>query len=178
ALRRAPRLRAALATRPALWRLASIQIARSLGAVFLVLHARGELPGLFAYPAAWGDIAVGVTAPIAMWVAFSREAEIRRAGSRWRRAFVGWNVLGVADHVMAVTLGILCFPGVLHVIHVEPTTVVFAGLPMVLFPIFMVPFACMGHRIMLDAIRLPEPARRPQTAEHRARRAALERTAS
>jgi len=162
ALRRAPRLRAALGTRSALWRLASIQLARNVGLVFLVLHARGRLPGLFTYPAAWGDVAIGVTAPVAMWALWSREAQVRRPGSGWRRAFVAWNVAGLADHVVAVTLGVLCFPGALHLLHVHPTTVVFAGLPMVLFPIYMVPFAAMGHRIMLDAIRHPE--RLPEAA--------------
>lgn len=166
ALRRAPRLRTALGTRSALWRLASIQLARNVGLVFLVLHARGELPGLFTYPAAWGDVAIGVTAPIAMWALWFRDAEVRRPGSGWRKAFIGWNVAGLADHVVAVTLGILCFPGALHVFDVHPTTVVFAGLPMVLFPIYMVPFAAMGHRIMLDAIRRPAGrARRDGVAE-------------
>src|SRR6266516_1934815 len=99
ALRRAPRLRAAFGSRSGLWRLASIQIFRNLGLVFLILHAQGKLPGLFAYPAAWGDIAVGVSAPIAIWALFYRESEIRRAGSRWRRAFIGWNLFGRAEHV-------------------------------------------------------------------------------
>jgi hypothetical protein len=38
------------------------QTARWLGCVFLVLEVGGQLPGLFAYPAAFGDIAVGLTA--------------------------------------------------------------------------------------------------------------------
>src|SRR2546421_6468220 len=100
---------------------------------------------------------MGVTAPIAMWALWFREAEVRRPGSGWRRAFVGWNVAGLADHGVAVTLGVLCFPGGLHVLDVQPTTVVFAGLPMVLFPVYMVPFAAMGHPIMLHAGRHSPP---------------------
>ena len=69
------------------------------GVVFLILHHRGHLPGVFAIPAGWGDIAIGITAPLVAWF--------------WRRpfppkTFVVWNVLGSLDLVMAVTLG--CSP--------------------------------------------------------------------
>jgi hypothetical protein len=155
ALRRAPRLRQALAHRSGLWRLASIQIARNLGLVFLVLHAERKLPGLFAYPAGWGDIAVGVTAPIAMWAVWFREDEIRRRGSPWQRAFIGWNIVGLADHIVAVTLGTLYYPGVTGVFGGPPDTAMFAELPMLLFPMFMVPFADTLHLIMIDVVRRP-----------------------
>src|SRR5207244_5804600 len=71
-LRQAPRLRAALESRAGMWGLATTQVARNIGLVFLVLHHRGELPGLFAYPAAWGDVAAGVTAPLAASIAVIR----------------------------------------------------------------------------------------------------------
>ena len=157
-VRRVPRLRRALAHQSGLWRLASVQIARNLGLVFLILHAEGKLPGLFAYPAAWGDIAIGVTAPIAMWAIFFREAEIRRRGSVWQKAFIGWNLMGLADHIVAVTLGTLNFPGVTQVFGGHATTVMFAVLPMVLFPVYMVPFADMLHLIMIDVVRRPQSA--------------------
>ena len=37
------------------------------GIVFLVLYQQGALPGVFAIPAGWGDIAIGITAPIVAW---------------------------------------------------------------------------------------------------------------
>ena len=37
------------------------------GIVFLVLYQHGALPGVFAIPAGWGDIAIGITAPIVAW---------------------------------------------------------------------------------------------------------------
>ena len=42
-----------------------LQAWRVIGGVFLVLLAFGILPGLFAWPAGLGDVAVGLTAPAA-----------------------------------------------------------------------------------------------------------------
>ena len=55
-----------LADRRTLAELLITQTARWLGCVFLVLEVGGQLPGFFAYPAAFGDIAVGVTACVAV----------------------------------------------------------------------------------------------------------------
>lgn len=148
-----PRLRAALATRAGLWRLAAVETGRTIGVVFLFLHHRGDLPGLFAYPAAWGDVLIGVTAPAAAWVVFSHFDELVQAGSRWRRLFVAWNVVGIADMVMALGLGVAHFPGVLQLVGGTPDTTMFAQFPMALFPAFLVASATAGHFIMLDAIR-------------------------
>jgi hypothetical protein len=64
-VRRAGRLRAALTNRAGLSVLALLHLARVLGLVFLPLHASGELPAHFAYPAAWGDVASALAAPLA-----------------------------------------------------------------------------------------------------------------
>src|SRR3989442_910747 len=64
--------------------LTAIQAWRAGGLGFLALHAHGALPGLFAWPAGLGDIAIGVTAP---WVAL---ALIRRPGFVASRLFVVW----------------------------------------------------------------------------------------
>ena len=55
-----------LADRRTLAELLISQTARWLGCVFLVLEVGGQLPGFFAYPAAFGDIAVGLTACVAV----------------------------------------------------------------------------------------------------------------
>lgn len=166
ALRRAPRLRAALAHRSGMWRLVSLQICRNLGVAFLVLHAQRTLPGLFAYPAAWGDIAVGVTAPVAMWAVWFRESEVKRPGSPWRTAFIAWNLMGLADHIVAVTMGTTHYPGVTQIFTGHPSTIVFAALPMLLFPTYMVSFADLAHLVTLDVLR------RPRIAVARAKRRA------
>ncbi len=59
-----------------------IQAWRVIGLVFLVLMSFGLLPGAFAVPAGWGDVAVGVSAPfVARWLA------VRGAGR------IGWSGL-------------------------------------------------------------------------------------
>jgi len=73
-----------------------VQSWRTAGFVFLVLARYHILPASFALPAGWGDIAVGATA---VFVAS------RLAVSKHRRAFILWQLLGMLDLVMAVTLG-------------------------------------------------------------------------
>jgi len=152
-LHRSVRMQAALATRFALAGLAALMTCRIVGAVFLILHGRGELAGLFAYPAAYGDILVGVTAPIAAWAAWSRFDEVLTAGSVWRAVFVGWNVVGLADMFMAVTLGLTNLPGMFRLFHGEMDTSIMAQLPMTLFPAFLVSTATALHFVMLAAVR-------------------------
>ena len=41
-----------------------VQLYRALGVVFLILYAAGQLPALFAWPAAVGYIVVGLSAPL------------------------------------------------------------------------------------------------------------------
>ncbi len=54
-----------------------IQAWRFAGLAFIALYAQGTLPGLFAWPAGLGDIAIGLTAP---WVTL---ALIRRESFRF-----------------------------------------------------------------------------------------------
>lgn len=45
-------------------RLVGVQLYRALGVIFLILYSTGKLPGLFAWPAGVGDIAIGLLAPV------------------------------------------------------------------------------------------------------------------
>jgi hypothetical protein len=62
------------------------------------LRAHGILPGIFALPAGWGDIAIGATAPLVAM-------KLDQFGHR--KAFILWQALGMLDLVMAVFLGSL-----------------------------------------------------------------------
>src|SRR6476619_2411935 len=52
-----------IAAVPQPW-LVGVQLYRALGVIFLILYATGKLPGLFAWPAGIGDIAIGLLAPV------------------------------------------------------------------------------------------------------------------
>jgi hypothetical protein len=110
------------------------------GVVFLLLHQRGALPGVFALPAGWGDVAVGVTAPLVAW--------------SWkppfpRKLFVAWNVLGSLDLVLAVTLGVLASAGPAGVLAGDVTTRLMGQFPLSLIPTFVVPLFLIIHLIAL-----------------------------
>jgi hypothetical protein len=119
-----------------------VQSWRLAGFVFLVLSAHGLLPYSFAGPAGWGDIFIGATAP---WVAMSWAINSQR-----RSQFVFWNLLGVVDLVMAVTLGVLFSEGPAGIlVRNGLTTRVMTELPMSLIPTFAVPLLLILHGIVL-----------------------------
>lgn len=75
--------------------LVGFHLTRFVGAYFLVLYGRGELPFDFAVPGGWGDIAVATLALglIVGWRASS-------VGGWW--AYSIWNVLGLIDIAFVV----------------------------------------------------------------------------
>lgn len=125
---------------------AGIQAWRFAGFGFLALYAHGVLPGLFAWPAGLGDIAIGVTAP---WVIL---ALIRRPGFAASTAFVVWNLLGILDLVVAVGTGALG-SGLAVGGAGEVTTGPMARLPLVLIPAYLVPVFVMLHLTALFQAR-------------------------
>jgi hypothetical protein len=125
---------------------AAIQAWRWAGLGFLSLYAYGVLPGLFAFPAGLGDMAVGVAAP---WIVLGL---IRHPSFATSRRFVSWNVLGIIDLVVAVSLGTLC-SGFLRGLTGNVTTSAMAQLPLVLIPAFLVPLFIMLHFAALSQAR-------------------------
>ncbi len=84
---------------PQQW-LVGVQLYRALGVIFLILYAAGKLPGLFAWPAGVGDIAIGLLAPV-VGLAYARAPHDTAGLVRT------WNVLGILDLVVAVTTGFM-----------------------------------------------------------------------
>jgi hypothetical protein len=121
---------------------AGIQAWRFAGFGFLSLLAYHVLPAIFALPAGLGDMAIGFAAP---WIIVNLARDPGFAASR---AFVRWNVLGILDLVVAVSIGTLSFtfasgaPG-------AATTAPMAELPLLLIPVFMVPVFLMLHTTAL-----------------------------
>jgi hypothetical protein len=133
---------------------AAIQAWRAGGLGFLALYVYGVLPGVFAWPAGLGDIAIGVTAP---WVVL---ALIRRPGFATSRIFVIWNLLGILDLVVAITSGALS-SALASGAAGEVTTGPMAQLPLVLIPAYLVPLFVMLHLAALFQ------ARRLASSEHK-----------
>lgn len=129
-----------------------VQLYRVIGATFLVLLALGQVPAHFALPAGWGDVAIGLTAPLVA-LALVRRA----AGSRALAA--GWNVFGLLDLVVAVGMGTGFLAPVLAPqlgAHVPPAAAM-GVFPLILVPTFAVPVSVMLH--LLGLIRLAGEAR-------------------
>lgn len=128
-----------------------LQLYRALGVVFLVEWMLGALPGAFALPAGIGDIAVGLATP---WVA----ARVKAGAPRSRELAIRWNVFGIADLVVAVTLGVTTTPGPLHLFAVDNPNIAITMMPLVLVPIVAVPFSLLLHFIGLHRlIGRPQP---------------------
>jgi hypothetical protein len=126
--------------------LTAIQAWRAAGLGFLALTVHGVLPGAFAWPAGLGDILIGVTAP---WLAL---ALIHRPALVGSRLFVVWNLLGILDLVVAVSMGALS-SGFIAGIGGEVTTAPMAQLPLVLIPAYLVPIFIMLHLAALFQAR-------------------------
>jgi hypothetical protein len=111
---------------------------RILGVAFLWGVSQGILHPAFGIPAGVGDILVGVTAiPFAYFL---------RRGFGWSKyVLVVWNVLGIADLVMAVSLGLITSPG--FGISTMST------FPWILVPTLGVPLALVLHGITLYRLR-------------------------
>lgn len=128
--------------------MAGIQAWRFAGSGFIALHAYGVLPGLFAWPAGLGDMGIGLTAPLIIF------ALRHRPSFAADRLFQIWNLLGILDLIVAVSLGAL---SAVRGIGLSPEIPVFpmGVLPLVLVPTFFVPLFVMLHlAALLQARRM------------------------
>lgn len=120
--------------------LTSAQSWRILGFVFVLLQAYGILPATFALPAGYGDMVIGATAPFVAW----RLARPSRRGS-----FILWQLLGIADLVMAVSLATA-----VRLLSPHSTSMVaMTVLPLSLVPTFIVPLLFILHVICIARAR-------------------------
>ena len=143
--------------------LVAVHIGRVLGAAFLMLYAAGRLPYTFAHSAGWGDIATGLLAIPVLWA-----VQHRATGWRWLTA--AWNVLGMADLLAAVALGVGSAPGSMIRFNLEaPGSGAIAVFPWVLIPAFFVPLFLLTHigvfAALAASVRQPDAEPRPRPDE-------------
>jgi hypothetical protein len=132
--------------------LIAVHAGRLLGVFFLVLLAAGRLPQSFARSAGWGDITVALAALPVAWA-----AQRRIAGWRWLA--LGWNIVGIADLVIALTLGIGSAPrSPLQFIHESPGSAAITTFPWALIPTFFVPVFLLAHLILFRRLLAGEGA--------------------
>lgn len=120
-------------------RLVALHVTRFVGAYFLVLYGRGQLPYAFAVPGGWGDI---LTATLALGLVLLMP-NIERA----RLPVLGWNLLGLADILFVVaTAARLAFA--------DPSSMAaLLRLPLSLLPTFLVPIIIASHLLILVRLR-------------------------
>jgi hypothetical protein len=150
-LMRSQRIAAALDAIPASW-LIGFQVYRVLGGVFLLRWAQGGLPAAFALPAGTGDVLTGLFAlPVALYMA---------TGARGGRAAAyAWNIFGVADLVVAVTMGVLTS---LRLLGIDQPNTISSDASLVLIPAFAVPLSLILHGLSLWQLRRRSSQATPQ----------------
>jgi len=137
---------------PASW-LVALQLYRIFGSWALAAGLRGALPGVFGLPAGIGDTLTGLFAvPAAIAVATGT--------AQGRRAAIAWNILGLADFTVAITLGAITSPGPFQLIVPDVPSIGAGAYPGVLTPAFVVPSSILLHALSLRQLRRRRQAER------------------
>ncbi|KAA0999350.1 MFS transporter [Paraburkholderia panacisoli] len=126
---------------PATW-LVALQLYRVFGNWALVAWLHGGLSGVFALPAGTGDVLTGLLAvPTAIAVASGT--------AQGRKAAIAWNIFGLADFAVAITLGMITSPGPFQLIAPSVPSIGAGAYPDVLTPAFVVPGSILLHALSL-----------------------------
>lgn len=125
--------------------LVGIEVYRLGGIVFLWMQAKGLMPPEIGIVAGCVDTFIGITAVPLAWAVASN---IR--GVRWLA--IGWNLLGIADFLIAVSMVSLSFIGALA-LHPDPVRI---GLhPLALISLFQLPLSIAIHLLALRRLMPP-----------------------
>jgi hypothetical protein len=135
--------------------LVAFQFYRVLGATFLVLHAGGQLPAIFALPAGYGDLLVGLAALL---------IGTRHAGND--QLVTLWNWFGISDLVVALATGFLSAPSRFQMFSLDAPNFLIGSFPLVMVPIFAVPLSIVLHLACLTKMSpaLPSDTKQAATA--------------
>ncbi|MBI1773806.1 MAG: hypothetical protein HYR63_00535 [Proteobacteria bacterium] len=126
--------------------LTAVQAWRVGGGVFIAVHAQGLLPGLFAYPAGYGDIFTGAFAVFALMALINRTPG-------WQTQLVRLNYIGLVDFAGAVGTGVLASQGPLGLLRGAVSTEALQHYPLDLIPTFAVPLWILVHIASLIQLR-------------------------
>ena len=130
---------------PAPW-LIALQVYRIFGGIFLVNWMHGTVAGVFAVPAGIGDVLTGIMAlPVALLLASGT--------ARGRSAAMAWNIFGLLDFAVAITLGTLSSPGPFQIFGLDIPASLAGTYPTVLIPAFAVPSSILLHALSIRQLR-------------------------
>jgi hypothetical protein len=130
---------------PTTW-LVALQLYRVFGSQWLAYWLRGLLPGLWALPAGTGDVLTGL-------FAVSAAIALATGAAEGRKAAILWNIFGLADFAVAITLGMIISPGPFQLIVLNGPSIGLDGYPNVLTPAFVVPGSILLHALSLRQLR-------------------------
>ena len=128
-------------------RLTMIQHWRVIGFAFLLLYAFGLLPGLFAWPAGIGDVAIGVMA-IFMVSRIERDPDFVTTSG-----FVWFNIAGLLDFATAIVTSVLASGRFPTLVPEGVTAAPMDVWPLNLFPSLIVPAFIILHLTVLLKVR-------------------------
>ena len=120
---------------------------RVVGFAFLPLYAFGVLPGLFAWPAGLGDVAIGLAA-VLVAARLDRESNyVKTSGFSW------FHFLGLSDFAVAIVTAGLSAGAFPELISNGATSAPLDVWPLNVFPSFIVPAFIILHLTVLLKVR-------------------------
>lgn len=134
-----------------------LQTWRVVGFGFLMLYAHGVLPGVFAYPAGIGDVAVGLMAT-AVVIQLRRNPEFVKSNR-----FLWFNFAGLLDFAVAVGTAGLTAGAFPMFVGNGLTSAPMDVWPLNIFPSFVVPLFIIAHLTVLLKVRHIKAGNRTKT---------------
>ena len=123
----------------------ALNTARVLGVFMVIAAFTGIMSGPFPYFAGIGDIITGVFALPVARIAARNPSDIR---------VLEWNLFGMLDLIVAVSLGVMSANGSpLQIIHAIPGSAAMTTLPWGLIPMVLVPTFLIGHMLVFAHAR-------------------------
>jgi len=133
ALMRSARIARLIDAIPLSW-LVGVQFYRVLGFMFLVLWWDGHWPWQFALPGRYWRYRRGCSRP-------GGGGHDCAQGFLCPRAAYAWCLFGIADLMVAVTMGTLTTPGRIHRVALDAPNMLISAFPLVMIPTFAVPLS-------------------------------------
>lgn len=119
---------------------------RMLGLGFVMLYAVDQLPMSFAFLAGFGDALAAIGATVLAYTMF----RTNRVSRKWIQR---WNMFGMLDFIVAVSVGVLTRQGALLYTDSGLHSDLMAQFPFVIIPAFLVQVFTLTHIIIYLQLR-------------------------